>query len=244
MNFKTTLCIIPARGGSKRIPNKNIKKINGYPMIYWPRVILSKLFSSRNVLVSTDSELIKHSVEAKGLSVPFMRPAKLSDDFTGTSEVVAHALSWYEDNIQKVDYVLTVYPTAVLLSEKDIISAMKLLKKDKKTDSVMTATNFPFPIQRAIYTNKEGFAEMLDPTNYLTRSQDLLEANHDAGQFYLSKSETIRSGKSFIDSKVKVHLLHRNNVVDIDTVEDFEIAEQKLVMLKKQMASDDWKFQD
>ena len=242
MDFKSILCVVPARGGSKRIPNKNIKIINGQPMIYWPLMELSKLFSASNVLVSTDSALIKDSVEAKGLTVPFTRPSNLSDDFTGTREVIAHALSWYEDNIRKVDYVLTVYPTAVLLREEDIIAATELLHQDIKTDSVMTVTNFPSPIQRAIFKNEQGFAEMFDPDHLSTRSQDLVEAMHDAGQFYLSKSEAIRQGNSFIDSKVKPYLLHRKNVIDIDTLEDFEIAQEKLRMLNKQIIDDNWSF--
>jgi pseudaminic acid cytidylyltransferase len=131
-DFQSTLVIVPARGGSKRIPDKNVKPISGQPMIYWPLMALAGLFNAENVLVSTDSQLVKPAVEATGLSVPFKRPANLSDDFTGTAEVVAHALKWFEDNVRKVDYVLTVYPTAVLLSEEDIVAAMNSLRHDEK----------------------------------------------------------------------------------------------------------------
>ena len=139
--FKNTLVIIPARGGSKRIPNKNIKMIFGNPMIYWPLMELKKLFKSEDILISTDSKTIKSIVEKKGIKVPFIRPKTLSDDFTGTDDVISHALNWYENFYSlKVDYVLTVYPTAVLLSSQDLLVAFKTLKLNPKCDSIMSAT--------------------------------------------------------------------------------------------------------
>jgi pseudaminic acid cytidylyltransferase len=236
------LVVIPARGGSKRIPNKNIKEILGQPMIYWPLMALSNLFDSKNIVVSTDSDLIKATVEAKGLVVPFKRPENLSDDFTGTAEVVTHALKWYEKNVQKVKFVLTVYPTAVMLSELDIEAAMNTLTHDQNCDSVMSATNFPFPIQRAVYENSKGYAEMFEPQYYPKRSQDLTEAMHDAGQFYLSKADAVRNGALLTNSNVKLQLLHRNKVIDIDTLEDFEIAEKKLQLYKQQSNFKYWHF--
>ena len=240
--FKSTLVVIPARAGSKRIPNKNIKPILGQPMIFWPLSVLSKLFITENVIVSTDSDEIKAKVETKGLKVPFRRPEGLSDDFTGTAEVVQHALCWYETNVRKVEYVLTVYPTAVLLTEKDLFTAMETLCNDEKCDSIMSATNFPFPIQRAVLENEKGYAEMFDPNNYLLRSQDLIEARHDAGQFYLSKVDAVRKGKLLTNSKVKLHMLNRNKVVDIDTFEDFDIAEDKLRQFKSSFKDTSWTF--
>ena len=240
--FENTLVVIPARGGSKRIPNKNIKSICGQPMIYWPLMELRKIFKAENVLVSTDSNLIKVTVEQKGLKVPFIRPKSLSDDFTGTVPVANHALSWYEQNVKEVDYVLTVYPTALLLREEDICSAMATLRDDKSCDSVMSASNFSFPIQRAVFENSDGYAEMFQPQHYSTRSQDLIEAKHDAGQFYLSRASSLRDGALLTNSKVKLQLLHRKNVIDIDTVEDLEIAEQKLRLQRKQLTESGWTF--
>lgn len=241
-SIDSTLVVIPARGGSKRIPNKNIKKISGQPMIYWPLMELKKIFSSQNILISTDSELIKERIEAKGLTVPFLRPDALSDDYTGTAEVVEHALDWYEANVKKVDFVLTVYPTAVLLNENDIRSAIGALDEDHECDSVMSATNFSFPIQRAVFENDLGYAEMFYPEHYSTRSQDLIEAKHDAGQFYLSRAIAVRRKSLLINSKVKLQMLHRNKVVDIDTLEDFEIAEEKLNIYKKNEFDENWTF--
>ena len=243
MFFKENiLVVIPARGGSKRIPNKNIKLINGQPMIYWPLMIINQIVKANKVIVSTDSKYIKKTVENKGLKVPFIRPKSLSDDFTGTIPVVKHALSWYEKNIHKIDYVLTVYPTAVMLNKKDIIIAMKSLKDNAKCDTVMSATHFPFPIQRAVYEDNNGFAKMFEPKNYSKRSQDLRESMHDAGQFYLSKASAIRRGALLTNSNVKLHLINRNNVIDIDNIEDFEIAEEKLKLYKKKINIKKWQF--
>ncbi len=232
-NFDKTLVVIPARGGSKRIPRKNVKKIFGQPMIYWPLTELFSLFKPENIIVSTDCDEIKKAVEERGLEVPFRRPDRLSDDFTGTAEVVTHALNWYEENVKKVEFVLTVYPTAVLLNAEDVAVALDTLQADTKCESVMSATNFPFPIQRALFENN-GYAEMFQPDNYSKRSQDLIEAKHDAGQFYLSRTQVVRDGKLLTNSKVKLHMLNRDKVVDIDTVEDFEIAENKLRLYKAQ----------
>lgn len=240
--LNNVLVVIPARGGSQRIPNKNVKEIFGQPMIYWPLMELRKIFLKDNVLISTDSTLIKDYVEQKGLSVPFMRPKSLSNNFTGTVPVVQHALKWYETNVKKVDFVLTVYPTAVLLNEDDIRGAITTLAEDEECDSVMSATSFSFPIQRAVHEDQSGYAVMFYPEHYLTRSQDLMEAKHDAGQFYFSRAESVRRGALLTNSKVKLQMLHRNSVVDIDTLEDFEIAEEKLFMRKKNSIDENWIF--
>ena len=241
-NLDNVLVIVPARGGSKRIINKNIKLICGQPMIYWPLMELQKYFKSENVVISTDSDLIKSTVEKKGLKVPFTRPKKLSNDFIGTVPVVTHALEWYEENVKNVEYVLTVYPTAVLIRGEDIIAAMATLRNDKHCDTVMSATNFSFPIQRAVFENADGYAEMFEPHHYATRSQDLVEAKHDAGQFYLSRATAVRDGAILTDSRVKLQLLHRNNIIDIDTIEDLEIAEEKLKIYKVAGLNINWTF--
>ena len=242
MNTKNLLIIIPARGGSKRIPHKNIKEICGQPMIYWPLMELSKKFSSNQILISTDSLDVITCVEKKGIKVPFIRPDSLSDDFTGTTPVATHALAWFEQNVAIVDYVLIIYPTAVFLDINDISSAFSLLEQDTECSLVMCATNFSFPIQRAIFQNNKGYAEMFEPENALTRSQDLPEAMHDAGQFYLFRSDAVRAEKSFSDLNVRLKLLDRNKVVDIDTIEDFEVAETRMKILGLDKQNFDWQI--
>ena len=141
-----------------------------------------------------------------------------------------------------VDYVLIVYPTAVLLNINDISSAFSLLEHDNDCELVMSATNFAFPIQRAVFQNNEGYAEMFDPENVKTRSQDLTESMHDAGQFYLFRSGALRDEKTLVDLNVKLKLLDRNKVVDIDTLEDFGIANAKMKMLALDKRDFNWNF--
>ena len=227
-SFEEILVVIPARGGSKRIPFKNIKNIAGQPMIYWPLMELSKIFCKNKILVSTDSLQVKTTVEKTGLRVPFTRPENLSNDIVGTTEVVSHAVSWYERNVGNIKFVLTVYPTAVLLRNSDIRSALNRLVHNPQIDSIMSATTFPSPIQRAFYQNNQGFAQMFKPENFKKRSQDFIEAYQDAGQFYLSRVAGARQGASLIDSNVAIQLLERSQVIDIDYMEDFVIAERLL----------------
>lgn len=241
-NYDSILVVIPARGNSKRIPSKNIKEIFGQPMIYWPLMEIQKIFNPNNVLVSTDSEVISGFIEKKGLKVYFKRPENLSDDFTGTAAVIEHALNWFEANVKKVDFVLTVYPTAVLLNKKDIHAAIKVLSENESCDAVMSATKYAFPIQRAVYENDESYAVMFEPKNYSSRSQDLIEAKHDAGQFYLTRAASVRKGSVLTNLNVRLQLLHRNNVVDIDTNEDFEFAEERLRINKNMPFDKNWTF--
>lgn len=242
-NSNNTLVVIPARGGSKRIPGKNIIEIFGQPMIYWPMMAIRKIFSKHNILVSTDSVEIKKLVENKGLSVPFMRPKNLADDFTGTMEVTKHALDWYEKNIAKVEFVLTIYPTAVLLKSEDILASMATMNNDPKLQSILSATTFPFPIQRAIFEDEYGYVKMFQPQNYKVRSQDLVEAFHDAGQFSLSSAQSIRKELLLTESNVKIQKINRNNVIDIDTLEDLEVAEEKLRIRFEKKFESNWKFE-
>ena len=239
---ESILVVIPARGGSRRIPGKNVKQICGQSMIYWPLMELKKCFEAENIIVSTDSLRVKSVVEQKGLSVPFIRPQNLSDDFTGTVPVVTHALNWFEGNVKPVDFVLTIYPTAVFLDLEDIFCALNILREDPNCDTAMSAMTFPYPIQRAVYENSEGYAEMFDAECYHMRSQDLVEAKHDAGQFYLSRSSAVRRGALLTDSNVKLCTLKRGSVVDIDTPEDFDLAEARLSLLKKKELNRFWSF--
>ena len=244
MNNKKILVIIPARGGSKRIIKKNIKKICGQPMIFWPLYELSKNFKSNEILISSDDDEIIALIESIGLEVPFKRPENLADDFTGTVPVSSHALDWYEKNVKKVDYVLIVYPTAILLNIEDINSSLKILEQDKKCDLVFSACKFPYPIQRAVYLNDKGYAKMFQPDHYSSRSQDLQVAWQDAGQFYLYRSKSLRSEKNIKNANVKLKILSKNMVIDIDDEEDFTLAESKLKHLEKDKVKMNFKFKN
>lgn len=221
------ICIIPARGGSKRIPKKNIKEFCGKPLIAYSieTALQSELFDK--VLVSTDSEEIAEVAKRYGADVQ-MRPPELADDFTGTWDVIEYVLSTLEE---QYDYVCTLYATAPLLEVKYLKEGYEKLKNSDACRS-FSVTSMPFPIQRTFKITDEGRCRMFWPENYSKRSQDLEEAYQDAGQFYWEKigykSEDVFFGKDSIPIVLPRHL-----VQDIDTMEDFERAELMFRALHK-----------
>mgnify|MGYP001949486693 CR=1 FL=1 len=225
MKKKYILAVMPARGGSKRIPKKNIKDFCEKPMMSWPLNILKKIDFIDDVLVSTDCESVSRIAKENGASVPFLRPENLADDYTGTAEVIKHAVAWYQENIAAVDYVLTVYPTAVFLSKEDIEKAFGILQNED-CENVFSATEYPFPIQRAIYLDEKKRVNMFHPECYSMRSQDLEPAYHDAGQFYFSTVEALDNDAPIFSNKSRLLVLPKSRVVDIDTPEDFILAEK------------------
>lgn len=217
------VAIIPARGGSKRIPIKNIKDFFGKPLIaYSIEVALkSKLFDK--VVVSTDDEEIAKIALEYGAVVPFLRPKELSDDFTGTGAVVNHALEYLKEQGEDYNFVCTIYATAPFLDEKYLIEGFEKLK-NSNAKNAFSCTSMPFPIQRTFKITKDERCEMFWSENFTKRSQDLEEAFQDAGQFYWTnlniKSDEIIFGKDSIPIVLPRHL-----VQDIDTVEDWIRAE-------------------
>ena len=217
------VAIIPARGGSKRIPRKNIKNFHGKPLIaYSIEVALkSKLFDK--VVVSTDDEEIAKVAKEFGAEVPFLRPKELSDDFTGTGAVINHAINFLKEQGENIDFVCTIYATAPLLQEKYLIKAYEKIK-DSNAKNAFSCTSMPFPIQRTFKITSNERCEMFWPENFMKRSQDLEEAFQDAGQFYWTnlniESDEITFGKDSIPI-----ILPRYLVQDIDTLEDWQRAE-------------------
>ncbi|MEK6217112.1 MAG: pseudaminic acid cytidylyltransferase, partial [Boseongicola sp.] len=180
-----SICLIPSRGGSKRIPRKNIREFNGKPMIAWSieAARAAEVFS--RIIVSTDDVEIADIARDFGAEVPFERPAELSDDHTGTIAVVRHALDWLEGEGALPDALCCLYATAPFAQAEDIRAAKALLTE---ADFAVPVTSFAYPIQRAFRLSDTGRLEMFDTANYDVRSQDLAEAWHDAGQFYWGKS--------------------------------------------------------
>ena len=225
------IAIIPARGGSKRIPKKNIKKFFGKPLIAYSIEIAlaSNLF--KKVIVSTDDEKIAKIAKEYGAEVPFIRPPKLSDDFASTQDVINHAISYIEKQGERYEYICTIYATAPLLQKEYLIQGYKKLKSSDAINS-FSVTSMPFPIQRTFKLNDEGRCKMFTPQYYNSRSQDLEEAYQDAGQFYWSKigqkSNDIFFGKDSIPI-----ILPRYLVQDIDTIEDWQRAEIMYRVLQK-----------
>lgn len=229
--MKKAVAIIPARGGSKRIPRKNIKDFFGKPLIaYSIEVALkSKLFDK--VIVSTDDEEIAKIAVEYGAIVPFIRPKELSDDFTGTGAVVNHALEYLKSVGEIYDFICTIYATAPFLDEKYLIEGFEKLK-NSNAKNAFSCTSMPFPIQRTFKITKVERCEMFWPENFPKRSQDLEEAFQDAGQFYWTnlniKSNEIIFGKDSIPI-----ILPRFLVQDIDTLEDWQRAEIMYEVIQK-----------
>jgi pseudaminic acid cytidylyltransferase len=233
------LAVIPARGGSKRIPRKNIKPFCGQPIIAYS--ILAAIGSGAfdRVLVSTDDDEIASVALALGAEVPFFRPKDLSDDITPTVPVVKHAIEWAINNWGPVSHVCCIYSTAPFVTAQDIRQAYRKLVDEKVGGYVFTATNMAFPIQRTFRIKPDGHCEMFHPENYNTRSQDLDEAYQDAGQFYWGSAESYLAAKIFFSTDSKPYLLPRYRVQDIDTLEDWQSAEvMRRVLLETSLLDD------
>ena len=230
------ICVIPARGGSKRIPRKNIKKFNGKPIIAYS--IEAALASSciDQVIVSTDNQKISEVAKEYGAQVPFIRPEKLSTDYIATNPVISHAVEWMEAHVNLIDAVCCLYATAPFVQTDTISDAYENFKSFK-ADFCFSVTSFPFPIQRALKIDKSNKVGMFYPEHLNTRSQDLQEAYHDAGQFYWGTKQAFNSDASILSEIVIPYILPRYLVQDIDTLEDWERAEimYKAMQLNKEI---------
>ncbi|SDT95351.1 pseudaminic acid cytidylyltransferase [Halopseudomonas salegens] len=218
------LAVIPARGGSKRIPRKNIKLFCGKPMLAWSVEAALQSGCFDQVIVSTDDDEIADVATRLGATVPFMRPEELSDDFTGTLPVIRHAVEWFQQHGYSVEQACCIYATAPFISPEDIQRGLERLQRDA-CDYAFSVTSYAFPVQRAIVINTLGEVEMLYPEHFNTRSQDLPEAYHDAGQFYWGKASAWLNEKPIFGPGAVPVVLPRHRVQDIDTAEDWHRAE-------------------
>ena len=225
------VAIIPARGGSKRIPQKNIKSFAGKPIIAYSIKSAQETGLFDRIIVSTDSQEVAQVARNCGAEVPFVRPAELADDYTGTAKVVLHALKWLSQQNQKVVSLCCLYATAPFVQPEAIRRGYELLKEHGLT-SVYSVTTFPAPIFRALKITKTGRLEMIWPENLDTRSQDLPEAYHDAGQFYWADAKKYRKAKRFHSDNAMPIVIPRFLVHDIDTPEDWETAEKFYCVFK------------
>lgn len=218
------VAIIPARGGSKRIPRKNIKEFCGKPMIAWSIEAALKSGCFDRVIVSTDDQEIADVAQQYGAQVPFMRPAELSDDYAGTIPVIKQAIEWLNKNEQAPNLVCCLYATAPFVSAEDIQQGLKQLEQTQASYA-FTVTSYAFPIQRAIKITATNHVEMFASEHFNTRSQDLEEAYHDAGQFYWGTAEAWVTEKMIFGAESTPVILPRHRVQDIDTPEDWDRAE-------------------
>ncbi len=224
------LCIIPARGGSKRIPRKNIRDFCGKPIIAWSidAAIKSQCFD--RIIVSTDDQEIAAMAERYGAEIPFMRPAQLADDYTSTTAVISHAIEWQNSYGDVAEKVCCLYATAPFVQAFDLQKGLDVLESSG-ADYAFSVTNYAFPIQRSIRITKNQRIEMFQPEHFNTRSQDLDEAWHDAGQFYWGKAAAWLGNKPIFSDDAAPVLMPRHKVQDIDTPDDWERAELMFTLL-------------
>jgi len=218
------LAIIPARGGSKRIPRKNIKLFCGKPMIVWSIKAALSSGCFDKVIISTDDDEIADIATEHGAEVPFIRPKELADDHTGTIPVIAHAVEWQNNQGNKCSEVCCIYATAPFIQATDLQRGLQILQSSG-ADYAFSITSYPFPIQRAIRITPKQRVEMFQPEYFNTRSQDLEEAWHDAGQFYWGKAQAWLRRAPIFDLISAPVQLPRHRVQDIDTLEDWKRAE-------------------
>jgi len=226
------IAIIPARGGSKRIPRKNIKLFFGKPMIAWSIEAAKASGCFDRIVVSTDDDEIAEIAKRYGAEVPFMRPAELSNDFAGTTPVVKHAIETLLAQGGTLNDVCCIYATAPFVTAEDIRQSFEKLVANN-CNYVFSATSFPFPIQRALKVSERGYVEMFQPENFAKRSQDLEESFHDAGQFYWGTVKAWVDESLIFGHNSMAHILPRYRVQDIDTPEDWLRAEMLFKALEK-----------
>lgn len=225
-----SICIIPARGGSKRIPRKNIREFYGMPMIAWSIRAAKKSGSFDRIIVSTDDDEIAETAEHYGAEAPFRRSKVLADDYTSTVPVIADAID--QLNIAGQTPVCCLYATAPFVTPDDLRAGLTQLEKTG-APFVLGVTTYAFPIQRALRRNSAGEVEMFDPAQMQTRSQDLEDAWHDAGQFYWGKAQSWTNNRGIFGHGTQGLALPRHRVQDIDTEEDWLRAERIMSSLAK-----------
>lgn len=222
--------VIPARGGSKRIPRKNIKEFCGKPMIAWSIEAAKASGCFDRIIVSTDDEEIAVVAREYGAETPFVRPPELSNDYAGTIPVIAHAVKWLQANGTTPELVCCIYATAPFVTADALNRGLqRLLQGD--CDYAFSVTSYPFPIQRAVRITPEERIEMFQPEHFATRSQDLEEAFHDAGQFYWGRSQAWLEQKPLFSVGAAPVVLLRESVQDIDTPEDWSRAEKMFELI-------------
>lgn len=220
-----SIAVITARGGSKRIPRKNIKLFRGHPIIKYSIDAALKCNCFDEVMVSTDDKVIAEISVKLGAKVPFLRSEAASNDFATTPDVIEEVLMEYKKRNNSFEYCCCIYPTAALISAERLREGFNILK-NKKADSVLPVVRFSYPIQRALKI-EDGRLKMIWPENLNARSQDLMPAYHDAGQFYWLKVDSFLKHRKLFSDNTYPSEIPESEVQDIDNEEDWKIAEMK-----------------
>jgi pseudaminic acid cytidylyltransferase len=218
------VAIIPARGGSKRIPNKNVKDFLGSPLISYTIRAAKESNVFDRIIVTTDSQDIAATSRDAGAEVPFMRPAELSDDITPTIPVVLHALEWLLGQGIRIDYFCIMYSNPFITAE-NVVKAFELLK-EKKVASVIPVATYAFPVLRSFRIKEQGSIEFAFPEYAAYRSQDLPETCHDVGQFYWCHGPQFLKSEVILQEDTLPFFVSRHLTQDLDTIEDWKMAEK------------------
>lgn len=225
------LCIIPARGGSKRIPRKNIKPFMGKPIIAYSieAALQSGIFDE--VMVSTDDEEIAEVARRYGANVPFLRSAETANDYATTADVINEVLAEYQVLGKKIDVFCCLYSTAPFVTSERLVQAFGRLIDE--VDACFTMVQYSYPIQRSLRINQQGCVEMAFPEHLKSRSQDLESYFHDAGQFYFVKVDAFAEEQTLWCQRTAPLILSELEVQDLDTETDWQLAELKFQLIKR-----------
>lgn len=229
--MKNAVAVITARGGSKRIPRKNIKEFCGKPIIAYSIEAALKSECFNEVMVSTDDKEIAEIAIQYGANVPFERSKENANDYANTTDVLLEVLDCYKQQGIKFTHACVIYPTAPFITQEKLRTAMCLLEEGT-AQTVMPVVEFSFPPMRGMYLRGEKLAYCY-PEHAFTRSQDLEKIYHDCGQFYCLKVDDFLREKKLVMSNTKAILVPEREVQDIDTIEDWCLAEMKYHLLKK-----------
>ena len=224
------IAIIPARGGSKRIPKKNIRLFYGKPIIAYSIEVALESGLFEEVMVSTDDEEIAEIAKKYGASVPFLRSKETANDYAGLCDVLIEVIEEYYKRGQNYKQICCLLSTAPFITQKRIKEGLSLLNDN--CSAVFPVLRYSYPIQRALNVDKNNKVNMIYPENLTVRSQDLMPAYHDSGQFYWVNTEAMLKEKVLFTRSAKVIKLSEMEVQDIDTEEDWKNAELKYRILK------------
>lgn len=220
------VAVIIARGGSRRVPRKNVRRFCGRPMIAWPIAAARESGIFDAILVSTEEDEIAAVAEAHGAEAPFRRPMELADDRTGTLPVMAHAVRWFEEHRGTVSLACCIYGTAAFLQPRFLQEGLAAMRARADADFAFSVTSYGHPIFRAFQLGEDGRVAMFWPENEPKRSQDLPVAWHDAGQFYWGRPQAFKERSGVFSSNALGVIIPRHLVQDVDTPEDWELAER------------------
>ncbi|MCI8455411.1 MAG: pseudaminic acid cytidylyltransferase [Lachnospiraceae bacterium] len=233
--FGKVLAVITARGGSKRIPRKNMKEFCGKPILAYSMDAAKEAKCFDEIMVSTDDDEIARYAAGSGVSVPFLRSSETADDFATTIDVLQEVIHNYEQIGREFEYLVCLYPTAPFVTAERLRDAVARLQKGD-VDAVVPIVPYSFPPQRS-FILEDNFVKYQWPEHMLTRSQDLPAVYHDAGQFYCINIERFKIEKKLIMARTAPLILNELEVQDIDTVEDWLLAEMKYKIRSEQAAS-------